>query len=95
MKKIFKSLKKFLKSLFCFLLLTKYGFYFSDNTHAGLGTKRWGFIRFNFDNHKIKEFAIFDVDFEDNLYYHLHGGKKKNISLFRLDFNEKEKKWLQ
>lgn len=87
-------MKKFLKSLWVYLSLYKAGFFFSSNTNRDYPKKHiirknndlWGFFRLNFEKGEKKEYAIMDIDFQENLFYHAHKGQEN--SLFRVDFEE-------
>jgi len=85
-------MKKFLKSLLVYLSLYKAGFFFSDNSHKEGDNSLWGFYRLNYEKRNVKEYAIIDIDFADNMdesllaYYHLHTNK----SIFRIDWTRKQ-----
>ena len=76
-------MKKFLKHLWICLYLYKNGFFFSSLTDKDFDQKLCGFFRLNFERGNKKEFAIVDIDFQDNLYFHVHQGPEKD--LFRVD----------
>lgn len=79
---------KFLESLWIYLHLYKAGFFFSSNIHRNSDDhKFWGFFRLNFFNKKFNEFpiyAIIDIDFEDEKFYHIHDDK----SIFRTNIKD-------
>lgn len=75
-------MKKLLKSIYVFILLTKAGFFFSSNLHKDKDNV-WGFVRFNYQRGNINEYSIFDIDLQTGKgeYYHVHADK----TLFRVD----------
>lgn len=84
-------MKKFLKSLWVYFQLYKAGFFFSSNTcrdysekYIGKHDTLWGFFRLNYEKDEKKEYAIVDIDFNEEKFYHVHQGDEK--SLFRVDF---------
>jgi hypothetical protein len=63
-----------------FIILSKMGYYFSDNIHTDK-SGIWGFIRLNYEKNNVKEYAIIDIDFQENKYSHIHTNK----TIFRID----------
>ena len=88
-------MKKLFKSLWCAYLLWKMGFFLSENTSKyewkDEGEKRMdGFLRLNFENGKIKKYAVVDFDFLFSngklIFVNVKGGKDNSPeSTFRYD----------
>ena len=82
-------MKKFLKHLWICMFLYESGFFFSENIHydqVSLESKKkviWGFVRLNFERGEKKEYAIVDIDFQEDLFFHVHQGPEKD--LFRVN----------
>jgi hypothetical protein len=81
------TMKDLIESLHIFWLLTRAGFYFSGlyqkNSH---NDNQWGFVRFNYVENGVEKYSIFDIDFEEGKFWHVHADK----SLFRIDLKEKK-----
>lgn len=75
-------MKKFLASLRIFIYLYQQGFFFSKNVHKDK-SGYWGFFRFNYEKGNQREYGIFDIDFQDKQYYHVHADSED--TLFRID----------
>jgi hypothetical protein len=75
-------MKQFLTSLYVFIKLYMMGYSWS-----GLFDLHGGFYRLNYQNGRQEEYAIIDIDFDDEIFSHIHGGRD-NTTIFRVDNNQ-------
>lgn len=72
-------MKQFLRSLYIFIRLYKMGYVWS-----GLYDLHGGFYRLNYLKNGQEDYGILDVDFQDKVFSHIHGGRD-NATIFRVD----------
>lgn len=81
-KRKFKELK-FVRHIRDSVHLYRMGYFLSDSTHKSPDLPgQWGFIRLNFERGGVKDYAIFDIDFCDTVFSHVHrvsGGVDLNL----------------